>query len=103
MKRLLFLFAVSLVAVRLGAVEIDGEKVETAEIVQGDLRVLFRDNSQSPKILSGVDSLFNTRAAQNFDAYDPDSPGASAGLNFEHIISWPAPSRRVTGDTRSTA
>ncbi|MBI3850701.1 MAG: hypothetical protein HY298_10585 [Verrucomicrobia bacterium] len=102
MKRLLFsLFAVVMSGNAM-AVEIDGEKVETTEIVQGDLRVLFRDNSQSPRILSGVDSLFNTRAAKVFDAYDPDSPGASAGLNFEHIT-WPAPSRRVTGDTRSTA
>jgi hypothetical protein len=87
MNRLLFSFIVSVIAGNVVAVEIDREKVETAEIVRGDLSVLFRDNSQSPKILSGVDSLFNTRAAKGFDAFDPDTPGASAGLNFEHIIS----------------
>jgi hypothetical protein len=36
--------------------------------------------------LSGVDSLFNRIHSPDFDAFDPDSPGASAGLNFEHII-----------------
>lgn len=61
--------------------------VETATISNGDLKALVRDNSQSPKVLSGIDSLFHTMDAPNFDAYDPDSPGASAGLNFEHIIS----------------
>jgi hypothetical protein len=59
---------------------------ETATIERGDLKAAFRDNSQSPRVLSGVDSLFSRHAA-DFDAFDPDSPGASAGLNFEHIIS----------------
>jgi hypothetical protein len=59
---------------------------ETATVERGDLKVVFRDNSQSPRVLSGVDALFNRHAA-DFDAFDPDSPGASAGLNFEHIIS----------------
>jgi hypothetical protein len=54
---------------------------------KGDLRVLFKDNSQSPQILSGLQSLFNAAAAPEFDAFDPDTPSASAGLNFEHIIS----------------
>lgn len=58
----------------------------THEIAAGDLRVLFRDNSDSPSQLSGVDKLFHT-ATPDFDAYDPDNPRASAGLNFEHIIS----------------
>jgi hypothetical protein len=31
--------------------------------------------------------LFNVAQAPDFDAFDPDSKGASAGLNFEHIIS----------------
>src|SRR5262249_22096524 len=44
-------------------------------------------NSKSPRVLSGVDSLVNVRDAPGFDAFDPDSRGASAGLNFEHIIS----------------
>ncbi len=59
---------------------------ETATIEHGDLKVLFRDNSQSPRVLSGADALFHRREAADFDAFDPDSPGASAGLNFEHII-----------------
>ena len=62
------------------------EPCETAVIEHGDLRVLFRDNSQSPRVLSGADALFNLREAAAFDAFDPDTPGASAGLNFEHII-----------------
>jgi len=56
-------------------------------ISEGDLKVTFRDNSQSPKVLSGLASLVNQRDAPKFDAFDPGSPGASAGLNFEHIIS----------------
>ncbi len=63
------------------------EACETSAIEHGDLRVLFRDNSLSPRVLSGADALFNRREAPTFDAFDPDSPGASAGLNFEHIIS----------------
>src|SRR5262245_29214208 len=57
----------------------------TLELEHGDLKALFRDNSQSPRILSGVDRRTNRHAAA-FDAFDPDFPGASAGLNFEHII-----------------
>ncbi|QDT47608.1 hypothetical protein Pan258_16440 [Symmachiella dynata] len=64
-----------------------GPAQETIDIKSGDLTVQFRDNSASPKILSGVQSLFNQRDAPGFDAYDPDGRGASAGLNFEHIIS----------------
>jgi hypothetical protein len=64
-----------------------GRAVETVTIAEGDLKAVLRDNSQSPKtLLSGVDSLFNVRESPGFDAYDPDSRGASAGLNFEHII-----------------
>jgi hypothetical protein len=59
---------------------------ETATVEHGELKALFRDNSQSPRVLSGVDALFNRAHAADFDAFDPDSPGASAGLNFEHII-----------------
>ena len=73
------------------------QRVETADVVAGDLRVLFRDNRQSPRVLSGVDSLVNVRDALEFDAFDPDTPGASAGLNFEHIISGHAsPNNRFT-------
>ncbi len=64
-----------------------GESRQTVEIRAGNLAFVVRDNSQSPRVLSGIDSLFNLRDAPGFDAYDPDGKGASAGLNFEHIIS----------------
>jgi hypothetical protein len=64
----------------------EGNQVESAHINRGELDVTFRDNSQSPDVLSGIDALFNTKHAANYDAYDPDTRGASAGLNFEHII-----------------
>ena len=63
------------------------QKKTSVTITNGDLSVLFRDNSASPEILSGIQSLFNTKAASNYDAYDPSAKGASAGMNFEHIIS----------------
>ena len=69
------------------AQETRGTAVQTVEMEHGDLKVLFRDNTESPRILSGLDSLMNIRHAPKFDAFDPDSQGASAGLNFEHIIS----------------
>jgi hypothetical protein len=56
-------------------------------IEHGDLAAEFRDNSESPAVLSGIDSLFNVKDAPGFDAWDPDSRGASAGMNFEHVIS----------------
>ncbi|MFO1019378.1 MAG: hypothetical protein U0903_01565 [Planctomycetales bacterium] len=62
--------------------------VREVTIQAGDLRLLLRDNSESPKrALSGIDALFNLRSAPQFDAFDPDTRGASAGMNFEHIIS----------------
>ena len=48
---------------------------ETATLEHGELIVVFRDNSQSPRVLSGVDSLFNRIHSPDFDAFDPDSPG----------------------------
>ena len=39
------------------AQQISIEKVRTARIVSGNLAVTFRDNSYSPRILSGVESL----------------------------------------------
>ena len=63
------------------------ERVETLRIARGDLELLLRDNTSSPGVLSGIDSLVNVRHAAGFDAFDPDARGASAGLNFEHIIS----------------
>lgn len=59
--------------------------LQTHTVEAGELRALFRDNSDSPRQLSGLDSLFHS-AAPAFDAFDPDDLGASAGLNFEHII-----------------
>jgi hypothetical protein len=64
-----------------------GERAESAVVRASDLEVRFLDNSNSPKVLSGIASLINTADAPGFNAFDPDSPGASAGLNFEHIIS----------------
>ncbi|MHC4173300.1 MAG: hypothetical protein ACYTBX_05825 [Planctomycetota bacterium] len=66
---------------------LNGEKKTTIIVTNGDLSALFRDNSASPEILSGIQSLFNKKDANDFDAYDPDAKGASAGMNFEHIIS----------------
>lgn len=66
------------------------ESIATAAIVRierGELAATFRDNSESPQLLSGIDSLFHLTQAPNFDAFDPTARGASAGLNFEHIIS----------------
>ncbi|MBX3437300.1 MAG: hypothetical protein KF861_07420 [Planctomycetaceae bacterium] len=64
-----------------------GPAVGTIEINAGELSVLFRDNTQSPAVLSGIDSLFNVKHAPGYDAYDPEGKGSSAGLNYEHIIS----------------
>ena len=83
-----------------------GELVTTAKVTAGDLAVEFLDNAQSPQILSGVDRLFNTRSAPDFDAFDPHDPPSSAGLNYEHIISATtilrATSHRATGSIAST-
>jgi hypothetical protein len=70
----------------LGPPASEDRPVATTTISRGDLKAVLRDNSQSPRVLSGVASLVNQRDAPGFDAFDPDSPGASAGLNFEHII-----------------
>lgn len=63
-----------------------GKQTQRATIYHGDLKVTFRDNSESPRVLSGIGSLFNVKDAPFFDAYDPDSEGASGGMNLEHII-----------------
>ena len=76
--------------------ETPGKRVETLKIEKGDLSVLFRDNSQSPKILSGADSLFHS-STPDFDTFDPDDLASSAGLNFEHVISGhPSPHNSFT-------
>jgi hypothetical protein len=61
--------------------EINRARGETAKIAKGQLSVLFRDNSRSPRILSGVQSLVQLGHAKDFSAFDPDSLGAAAGLN----------------------
>ncbi|HVU89828.1 MAG TPA: hypothetical protein VHD36_21035 [Pirellulales bacterium] len=63
----------------------EGAPFPTVTLELGKLTASFRDNSESPQVLSGVDALFS-RGARYFDAFDPDTKGASAGLNFEHII-----------------
>src|ERR1017187_10254933 len=61
--------------------------VATLKLERGDLSVLIRDNSRSPDYLSCIGALINTKDAADFDAFDPDTIGASSGLNFEHITS----------------
>src|SRR6516225_8800633 len=65
----------------------DAKAVQTCTITEGNLKAVLRDNARSPKVLSGLASLFHQKDAPAFNAFDPDSPGSSAGLNFEHIIS----------------
>jgi len=74
------------VGVAVSVAAADDPRVQTARLEQGDLSALVRDNADSPRVLSGIDELFNVREAPGFDAFDPDGGGASAGLNFEHII-----------------
>jgi len=81
------LWIIAMLALVATAAAQEGEQVESARIQRGELSVTFRDNSRSPQVLSGIDSLLNTTHAADYDAFDPDSLGASAGLNFEHIIS----------------
>jgi hypothetical protein len=45
----------------------EAKPVTKATLTQGDLKVTFRDNSQSPRILSGLASLVNQRDAPNFE------------------------------------
>ena len=77
-----------------------GAELKRASFRVGELSVEFRDNSESPKALSGVDRLVHATQAPGYDAFDPNDPGSSAGLNFEHVISghpdsanWFAPRR----------
>jgi hypothetical protein len=73
------------------------EQVQFARIEHGEVSVTFRDNLRSPQELSGIDALFNIKHAADYDAYDPDARGASAGSNFEHIISGhPNPNNKFT-------
>jgi len=71
----------------LAAFSQEREQVQSVKIEHGDLSVTFQDNSDSPKLLSGIQSMFNVKQSSDHDAYDPHGAGASAGLNSEHIIS----------------
>ena len=64
-----------------------GEPVTHLKLRGNDLEIALRDNAASPRTLSGIQSLFHRKVQTRFDAYDPDTAGASAGMNFEHIIS----------------
>ena len=86
-RTILATVAITISALSLPLATGQNKSQETLTITEGDLKVVLRDNSQSPKLLSGVASLFNQKDAPGFDAFDPDAKGASAGLNFEHIIS----------------
>jgi hypothetical protein len=66
---------------------VPGPPLQTLALHNGNLSVLLRDNSFFPGVLSGVDCLFSQKDAPEFDAFDPADRGASAGLNFEHVIS----------------
>ncbi|HQE27924.1 MAG TPA: hypothetical protein PL151_09200 [Phycisphaerae bacterium] len=79
--------SIALVALLWLTTAAPAESPHVIRIEHGSLSATFRDNHESPAVLSGIDSLFNRDAAPGFDAFDPDSPGASAGMNFEHIIS----------------
>ena len=79
-------FAAVLVAVTSGPAQ-EEIRPSALRVEHGDLTIDFRDNSKSPSVLSGIDALFNQIPPADYDAYDPDTHGASAGLNFEHIIS----------------
>lgn len=63
-----------------------GEPIRSVTLGAGDLSADLLDNARSPDVLSGVASLVNTADAPGFNAFDPDTPGAGAGLNFEHVI-----------------
>lgn len=64
-----------------------GAAIGMVTVAAGNLRAVFRDNSRSPEVLSGLASLVNVQDAADFQAFDPLGGRASAGLNFEHIIS----------------
>ena len=72
-------------------------RAQSWQASRGDVAAHFQDNSDSPRVLSGLQSLFHLRAAADYDAFDPVQRGASAGLNFEHIIGGHAnPANRFT-------
>ena len=50
------------------AIAVSALAEEVIEVKKGDLSVLFRDNEMSPKILSGLQSLFNVKHAVGYDS-----------------------------------
>ena len=83
----IFVWSITVSFWTLPFVEAQDRIGSTVLLESPSLSVSVRDNSESPQVLSGIQSLFHREASAHFDAYDPDTPGASAGLNFEHIIS----------------
>ncbi len=49
----------------------EGREVRETRIEKGEVAVVFRDNSESPRVLSGIDSLVNLKWAPDYDAYHP--------------------------------
>jgi hypothetical protein len=93
-RRLTMLLHLMFILAMLGAVPAPepttrpaSPSVKSVTVTAGDLEVRFLDNSNSPKVLSGIASLVNLKDAPGFNAFDPEGGRASAGLNFEHIIS----------------
>ena len=78
--------AALLLSLAARADDAEWQPCETAASSTGICVSCFATTANRQRVLSGADSLFNRAAAPQFDAFDPDTPGASAGLNFEHII-----------------
>ncbi|MBI4661452.1 MAG: hypothetical protein HY735_21730 [Verrucomicrobia bacterium] len=74
------------------------DKVETVKIERGSLSALFRDNSQSPRVLSGIDSLFGARgyAVLFFANYMNDV--AEVPIHFRGIEQAGAPEKWIRAE-----
>lgn len=57
------------------------QRVTRTRVDAGHLSVVFRDNAESPRVLSGIGSLVHRKSAPGYSAFT-----AQGGLNFEHII-----------------
>jgi hypothetical protein len=75
---------------------------DTIALAAGELSILVRDNSKSPNVLSGLQSLFNVKHGEGYDAYDPKAIGHSAccalgaeSTSRENQDATGAPSRRL--------
>jgi len=65
------------------AEQVPGTETHATTLRHGDLVVLLRDNSRSPRVLSGIGGLWNIRDAKGFNAF----ASLEGGVNFEHIHS----------------